>query len=73
MLLLLLLQYGDQDIQLRAATQLVDKSQTHAVASALKWLQAAAVGRRQPHGHQRKSLLELLAELDDVVEQQVCL
>jgi len=40
LLLLLLMQYGDQDIQLAAAEQLVDRSQTRAVAESLKWLQA---------------------------------
>jgi hypothetical protein len=62
------LQYGDQDIQLSAAEQLVDKSQTRAVADALKWLQAQLQRQQQQGG---KTLLQWLNELDAAIDQQV--
>jgi predicted metal-dependent hydrolase len=65
----LCLQYGDQDIQLSAAEQLVDKSQTRAVADALKWLQAQL--QRQQQQQPGKTLLQWLMELDAAIDQQV--
>ncbi|WIA16375.1 hypothetical protein OEZ85_013071 [Tetradesmus obliquus] len=65
------IQYGDQDIQLSAAEQLVDKSQTRAVADALKWLQAQLQRQQQQQQQQGgKTLLQWLNELDAAIEQQ---
>jgi hypothetical protein len=62
---LTVISYGTQDIQLSAVEQLVDRSQTRAVADAVKWLHAR-VG-----GGQRKTLSQLLRELDAALDQQV--
>jgi len=73
---LVLLQYGSQDVQLSAAEQLVDRSQTRAVADAMKWLQARL--KQQPQQHQQqqqqqqgKSLRQWLDELEAAFDQQV--
>lgn len=70
--LLLLLQYGSQDVQLSAAEQLVDRSQTRAVADAMKWLQARL---KQAHPQQQqqggKTLRQWLEELEAAFDQQV--
>lgn len=63
------LQYGDQDIQLSAAEQLVDKSQTRAIADTLKWLQNRVT--QQPQQQQGKTLLQWLQELDQAINDQV--
>eukprot|EP00879_Flechtneria_rotunda_P024393 GHRR01025856.1.p1 GENE.GHRR01025856.1~~GHRR01025856.1.p1 ORF type:complete len:308 (+),score=146.12 GHRR01025856.1:1943-2866(+) len=63
------IQYGTEDIQLLAAAQLVDKSQTRAIADAVKWLQARL------HQHQQeqptgKTLLQWLQDLEAAFDQQ---
>jgi hypothetical protein len=65
------MQYGDQDVQLSAAEQLVDRSQTRAVADALKWLQAQLQRQQQQQQHGGKTLLQWLHELDAAIDQQV--
>ena len=69
--LLLVLQYGSQDITLSAAEQLVDRSQTRAVADALKWLQARL--KQQPPQQQQggKTLRQWLEELEAAFDTQV--
>ncbi len=62
-----LIQYGDQDIQLAALEQLVDKSQTRAIGDAIRWLH----GRVAAGGGTQRSLAVLLQELDAAIEQQV--
>ncbi|KAF6256247.1 hypothetical protein COO60DRAFT_1640911 [Scenedesmus sp. NREL 46B-D3] len=64
------IQYGDQDIQLSAAEQLVDRSQTRAVADALKWLQAQLQRQQQQQQQGGRTLLHWLNELDAAIEQQ---
>lgn len=71
--LLVALQYGNQDVQLSAAEQLVDRSQTRAVADAMKWLQARL---KQQHPQQQqggKTLRQWLEDLEAAFDQQVCL
>lgn len=63
------MQYGDQDIQLSALEQLVDKSQTRAVAEALKWLQAQLSQQQQQQ--QGGTLLERLQGLEELLDRQV--
>jgi transposase len=66
----MLLQYGAQDVMLSAAEQLVDRSQTRAVADALKWLQTRL--KQQPQQQQGgKTLRRWLEELDAAFDQQV--
>lgn len=65
--MLLLLQYGTQDVQLSAAEQLVDRSQTRAVAEALKWLQARLKQQQQ----QGLTLRQWLDQLEAAFDQQV--
>jgi hypothetical protein len=70
---MLLLQYGNQDVQLSAAEQLVDRSQTRAVADAMKWLQAR-LKQMHPHPQQQqggKTLGQWLEELEAAFDQQV--
>jgi predicted metal-dependent hydrolase len=62
------LQYGNQDVTLSAAEQLVDRSQTRAVADTLKWLQARLKQQQQQGG---KTLRQWLDELEAAFDQQV--
>jgi hypothetical protein len=48
-------QYGSQDIQLAAAEQLVERSQTRAIADALKWLQARLSAQQQQQQQQQQA------------------
>lgn len=66
------LQYGSQDVHLSAAEQLVDRSQTRAVADAMKWLQAR-LNQQHPQQQQQggKTLRQWLEELEAAVDQQV--
>jgi predicted metal-dependent hydrolase len=71
LLLNFVLQYGSQDVHLSAAEQLVDRSQTRAVADAMKWLQARL---KQQHPQQQqggKTLRQWLEELEAAFDQQV--
>lgn len=71
-------QYGAQDVQLSAAEQLVDRSQTRAVADAMKWLQAR-LKQQQPQPQQQggggggggKTLRQWLLELEAAFDTQV--
>lgn len=63
------LQYGSQDVMLSAAEQLVDRSQTRAVADALKWLQARLKQQQQQQGG--KTLRQWLDDLEAAFDQQV--
>lgn len=67
---LLPVQYGTQDITLSAAEQLVDRSQTRAIADSLKWLQARLKQQQQP-GVGSKTLHQWLVELEALFDAQV--
>lgn len=62
-------QYGEQDVMLGAAEQLVERSQTHAIADALKWLQAGLLRQDSTAGVGRKTLAQWLAELEAAIDQ----
>lgn len=64
--LLICIQYGDQDVHLSAAEQLVDKSQTRAIADAMRWLQHKL--QQQQTG---RTLLQWLQELEAQLDEQV--
>ena len=59
-----LVSYGDQDIDLAGVEQLVEKSQTRAVADAVALLADMALGRGQ-------TLAQIIADLDARIDQQV--
>ena len=64
-----LIQYGDENIDLSAVEQLVEKSQTRAIADALNVLRLW-LGQQQ---HQVKTLAELLQHLEQEVDSKVSL
>ncbi|KAI8472241.1 MAG: hypothetical protein J3K34DRAFT_213442 [Monoraphidium minutum] len=65
-----LISYGTQDIQLAAVEQLVDRSQTRAVADALKWLHARINAANGGGGGGRRSLVQLLDELEAAIDEK---
>ena len=64
-----LIQFGDEELQLSGLEQLVDKSQTRAVAEALKWIQKR-MGQQQGGGGGR-TLRQLLQELEVALDEEV--
>lgn len=62
-----LIQFGDENLDLAAVEQLVDKSQTRAIADALSLLRAWVA--RPPHAGQ--PLAALLSALEEQLDSQV--
>ena len=63
-----LIQYGDEEIDLSAVEQLVEKSQTRAIADAISTLKSWLGQQR----HQGKTLAQLLQELEAEMDSKAC-
>ena len=63
-----LIQYGDEEIDLSAVEQLVEKSQTRAIADAISLMQSW-LGQQK---HQGKTLRQLLQQLEDDMDSKAC-
>ena len=63
-----LIQYGDEEIDLSAVEQLVEKSQTRAIVDALSLLRSW-LGQDHNRG---KTLRQLLQQLEDAMNSKAC-